>query len=118
MNTFEEIGLVDVEPIKLVPTWRPIRIYNASVENKLDRFTVSSSIITYHDILRSCVDVGKESNNLTFILQIAKGGSKPPRPFKFNSSLLENEEFVQLVRLNGNSMIHQLVSSLLTTLRE
>jgi hypothetical protein len=74
-----------------------MRIRDGRVEKRLDMFLVYESIMKKHDGLGSWLEVGGESDRLLIILQIEKEGGKPPSPFKFNLSHLENEDFVQLV---------------------
>jgi hypothetical protein len=52
LNKIEEVGLVDLEPIKLVPTWRNMRMGLARVEQILDVILVSKFIINDHDGIR------------------------------------------------------------------
>lgn len=90
--------MVDVEPIKFVHTWKNMRIGDVRDEKMLDRILVSKSIMDDPKRIRSCVEVGGESGHLPIMFYIAKEDRKPPSPFKFNSTWLEDEEILNLVK--------------------
>jgi hypothetical protein len=71
-NKMKEVGLKDVEPIKLVPTWRNMRKWDTRVEKRLHTFKVLESIMFNHDRIRSWVEVGGESNHLPILLHIVR----------------------------------------------
>jgi hypothetical protein len=71
------------------------------VTKRIDHFLVFASLMSDHNRIRTWVKVRGESNHLLIFLQITREECKPPTPFKFNSSSLENEDFVRLVRANG-----------------
>jgi hypothetical protein len=44
-HLFEELNLVDVEPVKLLPTWRDSRRGRAGISKRLDRFLVARKVL-------------------------------------------------------------------------
>jgi hypothetical protein len=42
---FEDLGLCDMEPIQLVPTWRNLRSGKEGVSKRLDRFLIAKRIL-------------------------------------------------------------------------
>jgi hypothetical protein len=89
INKLEEASFVDVEPIKLVPTYRNMRVGEERLTKRIDQFLVSTSLMSDHNRIRTWVEVGGESNHLLIFLQITREECKPPSPFKFNSGWLE-----------------------------
>jgi hypothetical protein len=67
------------------------------------------------------MEVNGESNHLLVLLQSAKDDYKPPSPFKFNTTWLEDEDFIKLINYECKtcdaSLKESTISSLLPTLR-
>jgi len=49
---------VDIEPVKLSPTWRNFRTGDEEVAKILDRFLVSEALLNLSSNFRSVVEVG------------------------------------------------------------
>ena len=52
-HMFEQKGLVDVAPIKIIPTWRNKRSGDQGVSKRLDRFLVLEHLIGSNLILKA-----------------------------------------------------------------
>lgn len=63
--------LVDIDPIKLEPTWRNRRIGEGRIAKRLDRFLVGDSIVGSRDLQsRQWVEWGGESDHNPILLEI------------------------------------------------
>jgi hypothetical protein len=49
----EKARLVDIEPVKLSPTWRNFRTGNEEVEKRLDRFLIFEALLNLGSSFRS-----------------------------------------------------------------
>jgi exonuclease III len=92
-SLLEAHGLVDVQPTKLVPTWRNNRKQEAAVAKRLDRFLVSDSLMIGPIRIRSWVETGGTSDHRPVVLSLDPPEIKPPTPFKFNPAWLEEEDY-------------------------
>jgi hypothetical protein len=45
IRKMEEVGLLDIEPTKLTPTWRNKRTGEARISKRLDRFLISEGFL-------------------------------------------------------------------------
>ena len=54
----EKASLVDIEPVKLSPTWKNFRIGDEEVAKILDRFLVSEAPLDLGSFFREVVEVG------------------------------------------------------------
>lgn len=79
-----ECNLLDIEPIKLKPTWRNNREGEANVAKRLDPFLITDTLLENPLHLKQWVGYGGISNHCPIFLEIRKGSNKPPSPFKFN----------------------------------
>eukprot|EP01018_Ginkgo_biloba_P034237 Gb_24170 [translate_table: standard] len=75
IKSLEEVGLYDIEPVKLRPTWSNKRVGEERMTKRIDRFLMSESILDEQFCIKQ----------------------KPPSPFKFNSNWLEQADFVNLI---------------------
>ena len=55
-HMFEQKGLVDVAPVKIMPTWRNKRSGDQEVSKRLDRFLVLELLIGSNLILKASVE--------------------------------------------------------------
>lgn len=69
---------------------------------RISRFLVYKELVNDQFIIRQCVSFGGESYHSPFFLEMARLGRKPPIPFKFNASWIEEGGFVNLVKDNFN----------------
>jgi hypothetical protein len=93
-------GLIDLPPIKLLPSWWNMRTGDARVEKILDRFLVHESLLDYPLKFRQWISSGGESDHYRIWLELEFGPKKPTIPFKFNTTWLEDEELQKLVKEN------------------
>jgi hypothetical protein len=98
-------GLVDVEPLKLIPTWRNGRGGLDYIAKRLDRFLISEELLMSGIRYRSWVCNTKISDHMPVILHVENDIRKVSYPFKFNSVWLEDPYFVELVRTNWNGLL-------------
>ena len=94
---FESKELVDVQPLKLTPTWRNNRSGDQVISKRLDQFLLSKNLLSVSLIIRTWVEVGGLSYHLPVLLQIQKPEDKPVAPFKFNLEWLLEEDYRKLI---------------------
>jgi hypothetical protein len=70
-------GLVDVEPLKFLPTWRNGRKGHDYIAKRLDRFLVSEKLVSSGIRYRSWVCNVKISDHMPVILHLDKGMTLP-----------------------------------------
>jgi hypothetical protein len=68
------------------------------IAKRLDRFLISTHLVEEPILLRQWVGTGGESDHYPIFLEVAGNTRKPTSPFKFNSSWLKEEEFINLVK--------------------
>jgi hypothetical protein len=71
LKKLEEVGLLDVEPTKLTPTWTNRRIGEAHIAKRLDRFWISKSILKEATRIKHWVSLGGELDHHPIMLEIA-----------------------------------------------
>ena len=97
LHRLVENNLLDIEPIKLKPTWRNNRGGEARVAKRLDRFLVAEQLVDRFFMVRQWVGSGGNSDHFPIFLEIKKGPTNPPSPLKFNKNWLHDESFKNLV---------------------
>jgi hypothetical protein len=90
--------LVDVKPVEVVPTWRNCRIGADGIQKRLDRVYASAELLNDSTLFRSWVDHPFISDHAPVLFQLDYGFKPVYYPFKFNSALLKEELFGDLVR--------------------
>jgi len=95
-----ECKLLDIEPIKLKPTWRNNRVRASSVAKRLDHFLIKDTLLENPLQLRKWIGYGSISDHNQFFIENRKGLNKPPIPFKLNMTWLTDDSFTKLVREN------------------
>jgi hypothetical protein len=95
-----ECNLLDIEPVKLKPTWRNNRVGEDSIAKRLDRFLLTDSFLENLVHLKQWIGFGGISDHFPIFLELRQGSSKPPSPFKFNRTWLTDDSFINLVREN------------------
>eukprot|EP01018_Ginkgo_biloba_P039380 Gb_12932 [translate_table: standard] len=93
-----DTGLIDIEPVKLKPTWRNKRLGDERITKRLDRFLVSESLLEDTLRLKQWVGSRGESDHFPVLLVLTEVGKRPPSRFKFNHGWLAEDDFVQLVK--------------------
>jgi hypothetical protein len=92
--------LIDVEPSKLIPTWRNFRVGDAAIEKRLDHFIVSEHFFNGPLRLKSWVAAGGILDQSPIVFQSSSDELSPPSPFKFNPSWLLGEDIRTLISSN------------------
>jgi len=94
------LNLIDIEPIRVKPTWRNMRSGDSRVAKRLDRFLVADSLVNRHFLLRQWIGSGGQSDHFPIFLEMRKGPSNPASPLKFNKVWLKDESFIKLIKEN------------------
>eukprot|EP00253_Pinus_taeda_P019083 PITA_19083 len=97
-NTLQAHNLIDVNTLKVKPTWRNRRIGEGRVAKRLDRFLISEDLTNDIPLFRKWVGEGGNSDHFPILLEFNKPPSKPASPFKFNASWLQEESYNILFR--------------------
>eukprot|EP00253_Pinus_taeda_P019465 PITA_19465 len=87
---------IEANLIKLKPTWWNKRVGEARVAKRLDRFLINEDLAAAIPLFRQWVEEGGPSDHFSILIELSKGPSKPPAPFKFNASWLQEESFNKL----------------------
>ena len=95
-----ENNLLDIEPIKLKPTWRNNRGGDRRVAKRIDRFLVSEQLVERMLLVQQWVDSGGASDHFPIYIEIRKGPQNPPSSVKFNKIWLQDPSFKELVSSN------------------
>jgi hypothetical protein len=98
----QDVGLIDVEPVEFLPTWRNGRVFQENVAKRLDRFLIDERPADAEFRYRSWVVNVKTYDHMLVVFQIDKGQERIKYPFKLNSVWLSDPDFEQLVRSNWN----------------
>lgn len=91
-------NLIDVNLIKLKPTWRNRRVGEARVAKRLDRFLINKELSSRIPMFRQWVEEGGPSDHFPIFLELSKPPPKPLTPFKFNASWLQEDSFNKLFK--------------------
>jgi len=95
---FRNVGLVDMKPIDMGPTWRNGQATEAGISKRLDRFLVVDSLLPRLWKYRTWHTNSLISDHLQVTFQIEMEDTKRNYPFKFNHHWLEIPYFQSLVR--------------------
>jgi hypothetical protein len=85
---FQNNKLIDIQPEKVVPTWRNGRTGVDSIAKRLDRFLISEELLTSVGLYRSWVEYPYVSDHAPVILQLEITPLFKAYPFKLNSQWL------------------------------
>jgi hypothetical protein len=94
---FQNKNLIDIEPGKVVPTWRNGRSGSDAIWKRLDRFLVSEDLLSSVGLYRSWVEYPFVSDHAPMIIQLEISPLFKAYPFKFNSQWLVDQNFTVLV---------------------
>lgn len=85
INKLEKVGLLDIKPTKLTPTWINKRIGYACIAKILDHFTLSKSFLK--ETIRICqwVFIGEDSYHCLVLLEVDPTQGKLASTFNMNS---------------------------------
>ena len=84
-------------PVKIKPTWGNKKVGEASMEKRLDKFLIVEGMRDDICRIKQWVNYGEDSYHFLIVLEMAKSGSKPTSPFKFNPNKLHEEDYIKLV---------------------
>jgi hypothetical protein len=84
--------LVDMNHVKLVPTWRNLRTQKEVVSKRLDIFISSEAFLSLVILIKSSVGEGGTSNHHPIILKVFPESDPTPNPLKFNPVWMEEED--------------------------
>ena len=84
LSFLKNARLVDLEPIKLAPTWRNFKTEDEEVEKRLYPFLVLEALLEMSMRLKSSVEIGVISHHRPISLQWQIGFDSPPTPLKFS----------------------------------
>eukprot|EP00253_Pinus_taeda_P036198 PITA_36198 len=98
IQTLKDHNLIDPSPISLMPTWRNRRIGEDRIAKRLDRFLTSEGLIRNVPLFQQLVEATGNSDHFPIFLDLSFPPPKPPAPFKFNSSWLEEPSFNSLFK--------------------
>eukprot|EP00253_Pinus_taeda_P033955 PITA_33955 len=93
IHFLQDHNLIDPSPISLSPTWRNRRSGEDRIAKRLDRFLISEGLIRLVPLFRQWVEATGNSDHFPIFLELSFPPPKPPAPFKFNSSWLEEPYF-------------------------
>lgn len=97
IHTFEQKDLLDIEPIKLNPTWRNRRTREDRVAKHLDRFLVAKDLLGSLELIRQYVSIKGDSEHSPIILEMRRREQRLLGPFKFNAKWLKDQAYLDLI---------------------
>jgi hypothetical protein len=100
---------VDIEPIKLRPTWNNNRSSRDVDAKRLDHFMILDTLIQKVEKFRTWVGGTRLSDHFPIWLEFENHGSKLGDPFKFNPRWITEDEFQAIIK--GNYAIILLIQS-------
>jgi hypothetical protein len=80
----EEVGMLDIEPAKLSPTWMKKRIFEALIANKLYQFIIYEGFLEEAIRIFQWVTSREDSDHSPVLLKVSLAQEKPYGPFKLN----------------------------------
>lgn len=98
LNLLTSNNLIEANLIKLKPTWRNRRVGEARVAKRLDRFLLNEALSAMIPLFRQWVEEGGPSDHFPIYLELSRVPPKPPAPFKFNASWLQEESYNNLFK--------------------
>jgi endonuclease/exonuclease/phosphatase family metal-dependent hydrolase len=96
-DLFLSKNLIDIQPTKLVPTWRNGRFGIEAIAKRLDRCLVSEDLLSSVGIYRSWVEYPFISDHAPVLVQLEIPPFYKAYPFKLNSHWLHEKEYMALV---------------------
>jgi endonuclease/exonuclease/phosphatase family metal-dependent hydrolase len=97
-HILSEVGLSDLSPLKLSPSWRNKRTGEDCIAKRLDRFLISDKILNQPLHFRQWIGSGGESDHSPIFFDIVGVRENPLSPFKFNWMWEKEEIFQTLVK--------------------
>jgi hypothetical protein len=103
-NLLQSIGLIDLHPSVMSPTWWNGRSGSLGISKRLDHFLLASNLLETQYNYRSWVFASTISDHNLICLQVDGHSRNVTPPFKFNSTWLDDPDFNSLVRSTWNEM--------------
>jgi len=89
----DNLGLLDLLPVKLQPTWRNLRTSDSRVAKHLDRFLLSEDMVDSLGLAHQWVASGGELDHNMIVLELRGNTRRTPNPFKFFKGWLKYLEY-------------------------
>jgi hypothetical protein len=96
--------LIDLAPLKMLPTWKNMRTGEARVTKILDRFLIFEPIAMLPLQFRQRIGSRGELDHSPVWIELEGTPNKSATPFKFNTSWINDEGFQQLIRTNWTTL--------------
>jgi hypothetical protein len=93
-------GFIDIAPVKLLPTWRNLRVGEAHVAKILDSFLITESMSMLSFQYLQWIGSRGEFDHSPVWFAVEGGSQNLASPFKFNSTWIKDEGFQKLVKSN------------------
>jgi len=88
---------LDIEPLKLKPTWRNNRCGENRIAKRIDRFLVAEQLVDRFFQVKQWVGSGGRSDHFPIFLELQKGPINPPSSLKLNKVWLQDDSFKDLL---------------------
>lgn len=111
---FLNSNLVDIVPIKLMPTWDNSRTREAYIAKRIDRFILHSSIIDKMGMLVSSIGNNFTSDHRPIFLGWRGNGFRLGYSFKFNKIQLEDPKFNEIITNKWKELLKSDLSPFMT----
>ena len=82
INKMKDVGLIVVEPIKLAPTWRNMKVEDGRVAKCFDSILILDSVFVDEIWIRKWIRVGGNLNHFPRFMEITKWGHQTPNPIQ------------------------------------
>jgi hypothetical protein len=112
--------LLNIELLKLDPTWRNFRTNGESISKRMERILVSEQLMNCGLMMKTCVSASGISYHFPIFFKLEEGCESPMAPLKFNPTWLEESDLCAIVEVNwvhiyftiSHPLMHQLVENL------
>jgi len=88
ISLFQDHKLIDLQPDKLVPTWRNVRLGGDMNSKRLDSFLISEDLFHNVTLYKTWVEFPYVSDHALIILQLENSSLPKSYNFKFHSQWL------------------------------
>ena len=92
--------LVDLDPMKLKPTWTNRRIGEDRIAKRLDRFVLVERMLSMDLMIKQWVDSIGDSDHMPICLEILRKPKNPASLFKLCVAWIINEDVLSLIQSN------------------
>jgi len=95
MDRIGSIGLMDVLPTKILPTWSNNQIGDAYIAKRLDRFLISENMLGLNLQIKHWISRGGESDHKPIFQYFDPATEKHMGPFKLNLHWLQHQPLIE-----------------------